>query len=482
MGNSGRTFAQRYSLDVQIASSVGTPMWRALDKVLNRWVTVYLLDASDPRCASVVKACLSVAANGDREAIAILDVIEAGELVAEDTGEEQTFVGVITEWAEGAGLQERLLAESDPFDVTTALDITRLLAAALDRAHSKGIAHGRLRPHNVMVSDTREIRLDGFGIDRSILGPDDADGFRADIRGVGNLLFTMVTGLWPHGLADGLPAAPKQGPTDPPSSFRGAIPASIDELYIKTQNNSFGSMRELVDALSVGAASTSTQSTSTLARLASHPVQWHGRPESKSHRVRATSIALACVLGMGWVGWQLLTHNFNKSDVPVAIVMSPLPTASLNPQPSQTPEIASLVGVKDYDPFGNQTENPDKASLAIDGDPATAWTTVNYLAQNMAGKPGVGLMIDLGAPRPVSQVTLTFDSPGMSATVYVTDSDAPDITTAASLGQVDGADTSAIIKAPRAISGRYVLVWITHVPKISTGNYQGGIAEVQVGL
>lgn len=457
-------------------------MWRALDNVLNRWVTVYLLEASDPRCSSVIQACLSVAANGDREAIAILDVIEHGVLVDEATGQEQAFIGVITEWAEGEGLQQRLLTESDPFDPNTAVDITRQIAAALARAHSKGIAHGRLRPHNVMVSQAREIRLDGFGIDRSILGPDDADGFRADIRGVGNLLFAMVTGLWPHGIVDGLPAAPKHGPTDPPSAFRGGIPASIDELYLQTQDNSFGSMRELVDALSVGAAQTSTQSTSTLARLASHPVQWHGRPETKSHRVRATSIALLCVMGMGWVGWQLLTHNFNKSDVPVAIVMSPLPSASLNPTPSETPEIASLVSASDYDPFGNQTENPDQAPLAIDGDPATAWTTVNYLAENMAGKPGVGLLIDLGAPRPVSQVTLTFDSPGMSASVFVTDAEAPDVTTAESLGQVEAADTSAVIKAPRAISGRYVLVWVTHVPKVSTGNYKGGIAEVQIEL
>ena len=482
MGNSGRTFAQRYSLDVQIASAVGTPMWRALDNVLNRWVTVYLLDSQDPRCNSVIQACLSVAANGDREAIAILDVIENGLLLDESTGEEQSFVGVITEWAEGDGLQERLLMESEPFDPNTAIDITRQIAAALDRAHAKGIAHGRLRPHNVMVSDAREIRLDGFGIDRSILGPDDADGFRADIRGVGNLLFTMVTGLWPHGVVDGLPAAPKQGPADPPSSFRGGIPASIDELYTRTQDNSFSSMRELVDALSVGAAQTSAQTVSTLARLASHPVQWHGRPESKSHRIRATSIALVCVMGIGWVGWQLLTHNFNKSDVPIAIVMSPLPSESLNPKPSESPEIASVVSISDYDPFGNQTENPDLVPLAIDSDPATSWTTVNYLADNMAGKPGVGLLLDLGAPRPVSQVTLTFTEPGVSASVYVTDSQAPDITTAETLGHVDAADTSAIIKAPRAISGRYVVVWVTHVPKISTGNYQGGIAEVQVGL
>jgi hypothetical protein len=191
---------------------------------------------------------------------------------------------------------------------------------------------------------------------------------------------------------------------------------------------------------------------------------------------------MVCVMGMGWVGWQLLTHNFNKSDVPVAILASPLPSTSLSPSPSATSEFADVVGISDYDPFGDQTENPDQAALAVDADLATSWNTVNYVHNDMAGKPGVGLLLDLGAPRPVSSVNLNFLDPGVSASIYVADSEQPDITTAELLGNVSDADTSAIIKAPRAISGRYVLVWITHVPKNTNGSYKGGIAEIQIGL
>lgn len=483
MSSTGRTFADRYLLDVQIASPVGTTVWRALDQVLNRWVTVYLLPTTDPRGKVVIDACLSVAANGDRDSVAILDVIESGDLREVEGQVVTQMLGIITEWAEGTGLNERLLSE-EPIDSAAALTITRRIANALARAHERDIAHGRLRPHNIVVSFSDEVRVAGFGIDRSFLGQDDSDAMRADIRGVGNLLFAMVTGMWPHGATDGLPSAPLHTTAVLPSTLRPGISSSIDSLYQRTQNDSFASMKEVLAALSVGAAEEATHVPSALSRLAAHPVQWHGRPESKSHRIRATAIALVCVMGMGWVGWQLLTRNFNKSDVPVAILASPLPSSALHPSPtpSVSREIAEIAAISDYDPFGDHKENPDQASLAIDGDLTTSWNTVNYLHKDMAGKPGVGLLIDLGAPRPVTQVTLNFLEPGVSAKVFVSDSSEPDITSAEQLGEVTGADMSAIIKAPRSISGRYVVVWLTQVPQSANGSFKGGITEIQVGL
>ena len=482
MSNNGRTFADRYLLDVQISSPVGTTVWRALDKVLNRWVTVYLLPGTDPRARVVTDACLSVAANGDRDAVAILDVIEEGNLTESNGQVVAQLLGIVTEWAEGNSLNERLMATSEPFDSATALALTRRIAGAIARAHERNIAHGRLRPHNIVVSVSDEVRIAGFGIDRSFLGQDDSNPVQADIRGVGNLLFVMVTGMWPHGSTDGLPGAPSHGTQVVPSTLRPGISPSIDSLYLRTQDGTFTSMHEVIAAFSVGAAEASTSTASTLARIAAHPVQWHGTIESKPHRIRAIAIALICVTGMGWVGWQLLTHNFNKSDVPVAILASPLPATSLFPSPSPSQEAAEVAAISDYDPFGDQTENPDQAALAIDGDALTAWNTVNYTRKDMAGKPGVGLLLDLGAPLPVSSVNLRFTTPGISAAIYISDSEKPDVTTAELLGEVTDAQDSAVIKAPRAISGRYVLVWLTDVPQATGGKFTGGIAEIKVGL
>jgi hypothetical protein len=45
---------------------------------------------------------------------------------------------------------------------------------------------------------------------------------------------------------------------------------------------------------------------------------------------------------------------------------------------------------------------------AVDGDAATVWRTERYRSAAFGGlKPGVGLLVDLGAPTPVSSVELT---------------------------------------------------------------------------
>ena len=122
------------------------------------------------------------------------------------------------------------------------------------------------------------------------------------------------------------------------------------------------------------------------------------------------------------------------------------------------------------------------AQNVLDDDPTTAWKTVIYKGQISLGKPGVGLLLDLGSSRPVSEVDLSFLSEGVSATVYVSDSDKPDIETDQSLGSVSSAGLEGVIKAPRPISGQYVLIWVTDVPAIDSGGYQGGITHVVVKL
>ena len=53
----------------------------------------------------------------------------------------------------------------------------------------------------------------------------------------------------------------------------------------------------------------------------------------------------------------------------------------------------TLKAVSDYDPLGADGEHPDLVDLATDGDPATAWTTEDYLSFD---KDGVGIMLDAG--------------------------------------------------------------------------------------
>ena len=483
MEHGGRIFAQRYALDVQVTSVVGIPMWRAMDDVLKRWVGVYLLPSTDSRAETFRQAALGVSGIDDRHVVTVIDVIENGVIQGmSHISPTDTFLGVVVEWVEGQSLDQRLVLGQEVLDPRDALHITMSIARTLEQAHNQGVYHARLRPHNIVFGDSQEIRLTGFGVESAILGADSVDGKKVDIQGLGNLLFAMVTGTWPHGSQDGVPDSGLRNADAVPSMVVGGISSGIDRFYRQTQNGDFITMHEAINGLSIGTVDTPDADSSAITRLSAHSIAWHGSSETKSHRVRATSLAMVSVLIFGWVGWQLLTRNFQQGDVPNAIVVNPFPVISVLPTSSPVSELATIATATDYDPFGDQTENPDKTKLAIDGNLSTAWPTVQYRQNNLAGKPGVGLLLDLGSSRAVSTVTIDFAQPGNSATVFVSDSSAPDTATESPIGSVSSAGDKATIEATSAKSGRYVLVWITSVPQASNGSWQGGIAEVEVRL
>jgi len=116
--------------------------------------------------------------------------------------------------------------------------------------------------------------------------------------------------------------------------------------------------------------------------------------------------------------------------------------------------------------------------LTHDGNPATAWSTVNYRGSAAFGnlKPGVGVLYDLGAPQQLTGVRLTTPSPG--ATVQVRTGGSPngdlEAFTVAADGTLTGTDDLAF-DAP--VTARYLLVWVTGLVPAEDG-FSAGIAEV----
>jgi putative peptidoglycan lipid II flippase len=144
----------------------------------------------------------------------------------------------------------------------------------------------------------------------------------------------------------------------------------------------------------------------------------------------------------------------------------------------------------DFDPQGeDKTENPDEVSLAYDGDPATRWRTVQYFGSPKLGnlKRGVGLVLDLGAPQPVRSVQLRLSGAGTAVEFRVPQSDPSQTTTPPMSSDKNWrtvtaqpkAVESATLTAEQSVTTRYVLVYLTSLPKEGNG-YRGGIYEVEV--
>lgn len=138
-----------------------------------------------------------------------------------------------------------------------------------------------------------------------------------------------------------------------------------------------------------------------------------------------------------------------------------------------------IVRMNDYDPFGVDGENPDQLRFATDKDPLTAWTTLTYFDPYLGGKPGVGLVIDLGAPRPVRSVDLKLVGANSNLRVLVGKRDYSDPDRYRTFADVTGAGSHILLRSPRPMTARYVVVWFTRLPWID-GGYRGGVRSVVV--
>jgi hypothetical protein len=253
----------------------------------------------------------------------------------------------------------------------------------------------------------------------------------------------------------------------------------VDQIYRRTQTGEFLSMRQVIDALSVGEVEVVENLQARVTRFTANSVAWHPEDGGSASRFKVVSVAAAGVAIFGWIGWQLLTSNFQTADSVAESITSPLPSIEIT-TPTGTGEVARILGISTYDPFGDDSENEDLVALAFDGDAETAWTTVEYRLASM-GKSGVGLIVDLGGQTLVTKVDIEFISASHVAQIYVGDTTTPDFETAAMIGQTDGLSDVASVVASEPTQGRYVIIWLTpDLPKAQSGRFQGGIAEITV--
>ncbi|MFM9131379.1 MAG: serine/threonine protein kinase [Actinomycetota bacterium] len=139
--------------------------------------------------------------------------------------------------------------------------------------------------------------------------------------------------------------------------------------------------------------------------------------------------------------------------------------------PGQAPIAAvALNGVRSYDPNGDDgNENEAQVPWLLDGNPATAWTTVCYGDRYFGSKGGLGLVLELSGSG-IGTITASFGNGPWNAEVYV--SDAPELPAriedwglrvADAYGESPGTGTFAV-KTP----GRRMLLLLREIGRSNT--------------
>jgi len=165
---------------------------------------------------------------------------------------------------------------------------------------------------------------------------------------------------------------------------------------------------------------------------------------------------------------------------------------SKNPkqQPTSSAPVSKdikIVGFRDVDPKpkGSGEEHHDDVPKTFDGKMDTTWTTMSYSKANFGGeKPGVGIVYDLGSVTNVSKVNVS-----LVRDPYVLELRIPSGDTSVSpelpddwevVANAEDASGTVALEPAAGTRTRYVLIWLTEIPKDDGKDYRGEIAEVTV--
>ena len=133
------------------------------------------------------------------------------------------------------------------------------IAKALDHAHSRGLVHRDIKPHNVMVLKNGSVRVTDFGIARIMsktntltkealgsvhyISPEQARGGRVDARSdlysLGVVMYEMITGRPPYDGESPVSVAIQHiaGGATKPSMLNPNIPTGLEQIILKAMAN-----------------------------------------------------------------------------------------------------------------------------------------------------------------------------------------------------------------------------------------------------
>lgn len=500
----GTVLGARYRLERRLGGDlapVGTSLWRAEDLTLSRPVAVrVLLDAED-----TIREAFRAAAAGS-------GVIRDPRVAATYDTDEQELSGrtaayLVREWVAGESLR-RLLTEGglEPDRVGPLLQDA---ADALAALHAQGGWHGRLHPDNVLVASDGRVRLTDPGTGAALaaagleqrdirgratappelppsmvgdlgLGPRPGDPAgdplmlrrlqRYDTCDLARTVYAAATGCWPGGSWRGMPEAPSDdGRTLAPRQVRAAVPRDLDTAVTSTLLPGRGRVAALQDAPAVAAA------LAEVVPLPPEPVD-APLPRRRSSPWIWRVAALVGLVVIGTVGWsigQSVGKVPGTTDTVPTFTAAPDSSGSVGAPGSAIP----IKSISAFDPPpGDGKENDDEIPLAHDGSTATSWDTSTYTTANLGNlKPGVGLLVDLGANTRVGSVQIAFDGSPTGVELRAGDSPATTLAGFPVVARQPRAGPTVTLTAGQ--SHRYWLVWITSLPKVS-GGYRAGIAEL----
>ena len=193
-----------------------------------------------------------------------------------DVGFDQDLHYIIMEYVNGETLKE-YITRHGRLSIDEAVKFTIAIAEGLEHAHTMGIVHCDIKPHNVIITQTGRVKVTDFGIARamnatntvmytnSILGsahylsPEQASGKpvdgNTDIYSLGVVLYEMLTGRVPFEGETPIAVALKhvREKVAPPTRYNPSIPPLLEAVVMKALSKNpadrFDSISDMISDL-----------------------------------------------------------------------------------------------------------------------------------------------------------------------------------------------------------------------------------------
>ncbi|MDY6794833.1 MAG: PASTA domain-containing protein [Actinomycetota bacterium] len=236
----GTVFNQRYLLKGKIGVGERSEVYLADDLQQPRLLAVKVFHSqysSDP--SFVQRFPLEAQTTSSLNHPNIIDVF--------DWGNEYGLYYMVMEYVDGSNLKELLAVEGKALPGRAA-EIAMDVCSALDFAHRHNLVHGDIKPSNILISKTGQVKVTDFGIARAgsggtaaqYISPEQAQGLavdgRTDIYSLGIVLYEMLIGRPPFDDADPTTVAYKQVREEPvpPTALNPEIPPVLEAVVLKT--------------------------------------------------------------------------------------------------------------------------------------------------------------------------------------------------------------------------------------------------------
>lgn len=249
----------RYELGETLGRGGMAEVFEGRDLRLNRRVAVKVLRpdlARDPAFQTRFRReAQSAASLNDPNIVAVYDT---GEDVLDGQGQPTRVPYIVMEYVDGHTLRE-LLGSGRRLLPERALEIMTGVLNALDYSHAHGIIHRDIKPGNVMLTRSGDVKVMDFGIARAVadsqatvtqgdavmgtaqyLSPEQARGevvdARSDLYSAGCLTYELLTGRPPFQGESAVSVAYQhvsEMPT-PPSQVDPTVPPELDVITLRS--------------------------------------------------------------------------------------------------------------------------------------------------------------------------------------------------------------------------------------------------------